>query len=171
MTPASRFQTSTGAAGRPIEPPSDAIRYPDDDRFKCCIGVKGSSDKIYKIAFDTSVMFWRCSCLGNISHGDCKHLKALGFKGRKYGAQKTVPVFAAPRAEQVAVCQCGCGRALTGRQTKYATPACRPGIFQDKDASPYGSYTDAIQARRGASKRPTKPSEPSKAQRKFNFDE
>jgi hypothetical protein len=29
--------------------------------------------------------YWTCSCRGNISHGQCKHLTNMGLMGRKFG--------------------------------------------------------------------------------------
>lgn len=69
-------------------PTGAIVNYPDSKRYKGGFGVRSSSsDKIYKISFDTAMMCWKCSCPGGIIHGDCKHLRACGLKGRKYGYQ------------------------------------------------------------------------------------
>lgn len=84
------FSNAIVRAPRP-KPPSGAIQtYPDSDRYKFGFGVaSASSGRIYKISFDAApdALYWRCSCPGCISHGDCKHLKACGLKGRNYGKQ------------------------------------------------------------------------------------
>ncbi len=74
-----------------FSPPAGAITYPDSSRYKGGFGVRSSSgNKIYKISFDAAPAMhcWVCSCPGNISHGQCKHLSALGLKGRKYRNQQ-----------------------------------------------------------------------------------
>lgn len=61
---------------------------PDDSRYKHKFFVRSaSSNALYKISYDSApgAMHWKCSCRGNIRHGDCKHLKACGLKGRKFG--------------------------------------------------------------------------------------
>ena len=61
---------------------------PDSDRYKCRFKVRsGSSNSLHLISFDSApgAGYWTCSCRGNISHGDCKHLKAVGVMGRKLG--------------------------------------------------------------------------------------
>ena len=66
---------------------------PDSDRYKCRFKVRsGSSNRLYLISFDSApgAGYWTCSCRGNISHGDCKHLKAVGVKGRKIGSQMLI---------------------------------------------------------------------------------
>lgn len=72
-----------------IKPPSCAVEIlPDSDRYKCRFKVRSeSSDKNYLIAFDSApgAGYWKCSCFGNIRHGDCKHLRAAGLRGRAYG--------------------------------------------------------------------------------------
>lgn len=62
--------------------------FPDTDRYKCRFTVKSeSSDRLYMISFDAAqgAGYWTCSCRGNIAHGQCKHLTAIGAKGRKFG--------------------------------------------------------------------------------------
>ena len=64
--------------------------FPDSDRYKGGFGVRSSSsDKIYKISFDTApgALYWKCSCVGGIRWGQCKHLTACGLKGRPFGRQ------------------------------------------------------------------------------------
>ena len=61
---------------------------PDSDRYKCRFKVRSqSSNQLYLISYDNApgAGYWTCSCRGNISHGDCKHLHAIGLQGRKYG--------------------------------------------------------------------------------------
>lgn len=61
---------------------------PDTDRYKCRVKVRSeSSNSIYLVSFDAApnAHYWTCSCRGNIAHGHCKHLTALGVKGRKFG--------------------------------------------------------------------------------------
>ena len=61
---------------------------PDTERYKCRIKVRSaSSSSMYLISYDAApgAGYWVCSCRGNIAHGHCKHLEALGLKGRKYG--------------------------------------------------------------------------------------
>lgn len=58
---------------------------PDNGRYILCFLVRSeSSDSLYKVSFDTApnAKWWTCSCRGNIGHGTCKHLKALGLMGR-----------------------------------------------------------------------------------------
>lgn len=74
-----------------VAPRHAAEIYPDSDRYKGGFGVRSaSSDRIYKISYDCAAgaMYWKCSCPGNIRHGQCKHLDACGLKGRKYGANR-----------------------------------------------------------------------------------
>ena len=66
---------------------------PDTDRYKCRFKVKSeSSNSLYLISFDNAsgAGYWTCSCRGNISHGECKHLRAAGLKGRKLGKQMLI---------------------------------------------------------------------------------
>lgn len=54
---------------------------PDDDRWKNKFHVRSaSSDANYRISYDAApgAGWWTCSCRGNISHGHCKHLAAIG---------------------------------------------------------------------------------------------
>jgi hypothetical protein len=61
---------------------------PDSDRYKCRIKVRSeSSNSIYMVSYDAApgAGYWTCSCRGNLSTGMCKHLRALGVTGRKFG--------------------------------------------------------------------------------------
>ena len=84
---------------------SDTINYPtihngnavetlpDSDRYKCRFKVRsGSSNRLYMVSFDSAsgAGYWTCSCMGNIRHGDCKHLRAAGVMGRKLGKQMLI---------------------------------------------------------------------------------
>lgn len=71
------------------QPPQHAVElYPDSKRYKGGFGVhSSSSNAIHKVSFDTAQICWVCSCRGCIRHGQCKHLDALGLKGRKFGRQ------------------------------------------------------------------------------------
>jgi hypothetical protein len=63
---------------------------PDSDRYKVRFKVpSSSSNQLYLVSFDNapSAQYWTCSCRGNIRHGQCKHLTAMGLKGRKFGRQ------------------------------------------------------------------------------------
>ena len=67
-------------------PPRQALRVlSDDDRYKNRFEVAGSTGRVYRISYDNAsgAGYWVCSCPGNISHGDCKHLQACGLIGRK----------------------------------------------------------------------------------------
>lgn len=68
---------------------SQAIEVLEDtDRYKCRIKVRSASSKsLYMVSYDAAEGsgYWCCSCRGNIRHGHCKHLEALGVKGRKFG--------------------------------------------------------------------------------------
>ena len=60
----------------------------DTDRYKCRFKVRsGSSNTLHLVSYDDApnAGYWTCSCRGNISHGQCKHLAAMGLKGRKLG--------------------------------------------------------------------------------------
>jgi hypothetical protein len=73
-----------------FRPPPGAITYPDSTRYKGGFGVRSeTSNRLYKVSFDTAQGCWVCSCPGNIAHGDCKHLSANGLRGRRYGRQAT----------------------------------------------------------------------------------
>lgn len=72
---------------------------PDTDRYKCRFKVRSeSSNSLYLISYDAApnAGYWTCSCRGNIAHGQCKHLTAIGLKGRKYG----FTAFADPRKQK-----------------------------------------------------------------------
>jgi hypothetical protein len=61
--------------------------FPDTDRYKARFTVRSeSSNNLYMISFDAApnAGYWTCSCRGNISHGQCKHLTAIGQHGRKF---------------------------------------------------------------------------------------
>jgi hypothetical protein len=60
-------------------------RLPDNGRYLYCFLVRSeSSGSLYKVSFDSApaARWWTCSCRGNIGHGNCKHLKAMGLMGR-----------------------------------------------------------------------------------------
>lgn len=61
-------------------------RLPDSGRYKMRFKVRSaSSNKLYLVSWDDApgAKYWVCSCLGCISHGDCKHLKSIGLWGRE----------------------------------------------------------------------------------------
>lgn len=61
---------------------------PDSDRYKCRFTIRSeSSSMVYMISFDAApgALYWKCSCRGNIAHGHCKHLRAMGLPGRSSG--------------------------------------------------------------------------------------
>ena len=61
---------------------------PDTDRYKVRFKVKSSSsNRLHLISFDSApgAGYWVCSCRGNIGHGHCRHLKAIGLTGRREG--------------------------------------------------------------------------------------
>lgn len=61
-------------------------RLPDSDRYKMRFKVRSSSsNKLHLVSWDAApgAKYWVCSCLGCISHGDCKHLKSIGLWGRE----------------------------------------------------------------------------------------
>jgi hypothetical protein len=71
-------------------PRNAAEVYPDGPRYKGGFGVRSqTTNDIYKISFDTACGWWACSCRGWIRWGQCKHLDAIGLKGRRYGQQET----------------------------------------------------------------------------------
>jgi hypothetical protein len=60
-------------------------KLPDTDRFKNRIKINSeTSNRIYLISYDSAKGsgYWTCSCPGNIRHGQCKHLRALGLVTR-----------------------------------------------------------------------------------------
>lgn len=61
--------------------------HPDDSRYKCRFDIPGSTGDVHRISFDSApgAGYWKCSCRGNIRHGKCKHLDAMGLPGRKQG--------------------------------------------------------------------------------------
>lgn len=70
---------------------------PDTGRYKVRFKIKSeSSSKLYMVSFDNAdgAGYWVCSCPGNIRHGQCKHLTAMGLHGRKYGRdRKTIELL------------------------------------------------------------------------------
>lgn len=72
-----------------LKPPSCALSVlPDTERYKCRFTIRSaSSDSVYMISFDSAsgAGYWTCICRGNLRHHSCKHLEAMGRKGRKYG--------------------------------------------------------------------------------------
>jgi len=72
--------------------PKQAVEVlPDSDRYKFRFKVRSeSSNNLYLISYDNApgAGWWTCSCRGNISHGQCKHLTAANLKGRKFGRTK-----------------------------------------------------------------------------------
>lgn len=74
---------------------------PDSERYKCRFTIRSeSSNAKYMVSYDDApgAKHWTCSCRGNMAHGQCKHLTAMGLKGRKYGKV----LFEDPRKKQVA---------------------------------------------------------------------
>jgi hypothetical protein len=64
---------------------SGVERLPDNGRYIHCFLIPSeSSSRLYKVSFDSApgARWWTCSCRGNISHGNCKHLKSMGLMGR-----------------------------------------------------------------------------------------
>jgi hypothetical protein len=71
-------------------PPEGSVLLPDLAQYKGRFDIRSStSNKIYRISFLVGPRsnYWVCSCLGYMRYGDCKHLQAMGLKGRKYGPQ------------------------------------------------------------------------------------
>ena len=59
---------------------------PDSGRYKMRFTIRSeTSNSLYMVSFDTAGPYWVCSCRGCIGHGHCKHLEAMGLKGRSYG--------------------------------------------------------------------------------------
>lgn len=82
---------TTSLIRRPTAP-AGAMTEPDDVRYKCKYFVKSqSSNRLYKISFDAApgAGYWVCSCPSGCVRGDCKHMKAAGLRGRKYGKDLT----------------------------------------------------------------------------------
>lgn len=62
--------------------------FPDTERYKGGFALRSeSSNRLYKVSFDNApkAKYWVCSCPGNIAHGECKHLRACGLRGRRGG--------------------------------------------------------------------------------------
>ena len=83
-----------------LQPPSNALAVlPDTDRYKCRFEIRSaSSNRVYRVSFDAAegAGYWVCSCRGNVSHGQCKHLTAMGRQGRKFGRdQATIKALSA----------------------------------------------------------------------------
>lgn len=74
---------------------SQAVQtFPNTERYKARFVVRSeSSNKNYMISYDSApnAGYWTCSCRGNISHGQCKHLTSIGVKGRKFGHNLLTP--------------------------------------------------------------------------------
>lgn len=72
-----------------IKAPVTAVEtLPDNGYYKCRFKVQSeTTNQLYLISFNSSpgTGYWMCSCRGCISHGDCKHLRAAGLRGRKHG--------------------------------------------------------------------------------------
>jgi hypothetical protein len=77
-------ETPADPARRPFRP-SSRLAAPDDRRYKHKFEITGSTGRIYRLSYDDApgAGYWTCSCPGNITHGDCKHLRACGLMGRK----------------------------------------------------------------------------------------
>lgn len=61
---------------------------PDSGRYKCRFKIRSAStNQLYLVSFDTApgMVCWVCSCRGCIAHGQCKHLTAMGLRGRASG--------------------------------------------------------------------------------------
>lgn len=66
--------------------------FADTDRYKHRFTVRSeSSNSLYMVSYDDApeAKYWTCSCRGNISKGQCKHLTAMGLQGRKFGKNLT----------------------------------------------------------------------------------
>ena len=72
-----------------IKAPENAVEtFPDTDRYKVRFTIRSeSSSRLYMVSFDAApgAGYWTCSCPGNLRYGHCKHLTAMGLKGRKFG--------------------------------------------------------------------------------------
>ncbi len=70
-------------------PPRTAVEsFPDTERYKMRFNIRSeSSNALYRVSFDAAdgAGYWTCSCPGNIRHGQCKHLTAMGLQGRRFG--------------------------------------------------------------------------------------
>lgn len=67
--------------------------FPDTERYKCRFTVRSSSSNyLHMISFDAALNagYWTCSCRGNLRHGECKHLRYAGLKGRKFGQKMLI---------------------------------------------------------------------------------
>jgi hypothetical protein len=80
----------TAIVKRPTAPACALQVYPDLPRWKCRFDIgSSSSDRVYRVSFDTAVGNWVCSCPGQIRYGHCKHLEAMGLKCRSSGRDLT----------------------------------------------------------------------------------
>jgi hypothetical protein len=71
---------STSNAIVPALPRGVARVEPDGPRYKSIFQVKSaSSNRLYRISFDSAVGAWVCSCPGQIAHLSCKHLESTGL--------------------------------------------------------------------------------------------
>ena len=72
-----------------LRPPVGALQtFSDTERYKCRFTIRSaSSNSVYMVSFDAApgAGYWVCSCRGAVAYGSCKHLEAMGKKGRKYG--------------------------------------------------------------------------------------
>lgn len=74
------------ALARPRPHSSALAVHPDSARYKCRFEIgSSSSDQKYMVSFDTAVAAWVCSCRGQIGHGHCRHLEAMGLRCRNQG--------------------------------------------------------------------------------------
>ena len=87
-----------------IKPPENAVEVlPDKGHYRCRFTVRSeTSDRLYTVSFNASpnTGHWCCSCKGCVTHGDCKHLRAAGLRGRKHGKNQDVPHWLDGEAEQ-----------------------------------------------------------------------
>lgn len=87
--PPERAGSDARAALARLEPPEGALQtFPDTDRYRCRFTIgSSSSDRVYMVSFDAAPRagWWTCSCPGCVRHGSCKHLEAMGLRGRKSG--------------------------------------------------------------------------------------
>lgn len=70
-----------------FRPPQDAIMLPDEGCHKLRLKVPNSSGtRYYLVSFlsGPNSNYFQCSCPGCITHGNCKHLSAMGLWGRAH---------------------------------------------------------------------------------------
>lgn len=73
-----------------FQPPNGAPALPDNKQYKGRFEIHSqSSNRVYIVSYlvGPHSNYWVCGCLGYIRTGDCKHLRALGLRGRAYGPQ------------------------------------------------------------------------------------